>query len=132
MPIMTVVVHLMGHFCDSLDYTLNSAYNKVTFNEKLVIAKENLHTKYTPFTYNDVTLNKKPPIMKQISAYFFIIGRVSVFEVGVHAFFAKHVAVEGNLWVFYLTFFLLNMRPLLFSTCIKLSRLLLCCCSYFP
>ena len=31
---------------------------------KLAITKENLHTKYTPFTYNDGTLNKKPPIMK--------------------------------------------------------------------
>ena len=45
--------------------TLNSAYNKVTFNEKSAIMKENLHIKYTPFTYNDVALNEKPPITKQ-------------------------------------------------------------------
>ena len=31
--------------------TLNSTYNEVAFNEKLAIMKENLHTKYTPFTY---------------------------------------------------------------------------------
>ena len=28
--------------------TLNSAYNEVTFSEKLAIMEENLHTKYTP------------------------------------------------------------------------------------
>ena len=42
----------------SIVYTLNSTYNKVTFNEKLAIMKENLHTKYTLFTYNDVALNE--------------------------------------------------------------------------
>ena len=41
------------------------------------IMKENLHTKYTPFTYNDVTLNKMLPITKQnLCIFFFIIGRV--------------------------------------------------------
>ena len=45
--------------------TLNSACQKVAFNKKSAITKENLHTKYTPFTYNDITLNEKPPIMKQ-------------------------------------------------------------------
>ena len=39
--------------------------------------KENLHTKYTPFTpftYNDVALNEKPLIMKEnLSMFFFII-----------------------------------------------------------
>ena len=43
-----------------LPFTLNSAYNEVTFNEKSAITKENLHTKYTPFTYNDVALNERP------------------------------------------------------------------------
>ena len=39
--------------------------------------EENLHTKYTPFTYNDITLNKKPPITKQnLCIFFIIIGRV--------------------------------------------------------
>ena len=46
-------------------YTLNSAYNKVAFNEKLAITKENIHTKYTQFTYKYVALHKKLPIMKQ-------------------------------------------------------------------
>ena len=31
-------------------------YNEVAFNEKLAITNKNLHTKYTPFTYNDVAL----------------------------------------------------------------------------
>ena len=38
--------------------------------------KENLCTKYFPFTYNDVTLNEKPAIMKENIHIFFIIGRV--------------------------------------------------------
>ena len=33
--------------------------------------KENIHTKYTPFTHNDIALNEKPPIMKQ-NLYIFI------------------------------------------------------------
>ena len=57
--------------------TLDSAYNKVTFNENLPITKENLSTKYTTFTYKYITLNEKPPIMKQnLHIFFFIIGRV--------------------------------------------------------
>ena len=51
--------------------TLNSAYDKVTFNKKLAIMKENIHTKYTPFTYKYVTLNEKPPLMKQNLHIFF-------------------------------------------------------------
>ena len=65
------------NFIWSLNTTLNSAYNEVTFNEKSAIMKENLHTKYTPFTYNDITLNEKPPILKQnLCIFIFIIGRV--------------------------------------------------------
>ena len=57
--------------------TLNSAYNEVTFNEKLAIMKENLCTKYFPFTYNDITLTEKLPITKEnLCIFFFIIGRV--------------------------------------------------------
>ena len=52
-------------------YTLNSAYNEVTFNEKLPITKENLHTKYTSFTYKYIALNEKLPIMKQNLCIFF-------------------------------------------------------------
>ena len=49
----------------------------MAFNEKSAITKENLHTKYTPFPYNDVTLNEKPPITKQnLRVYFFLIGGV--------------------------------------------------------
>ena len=51
--------------------TLNSAYNKVAFNEKSAITKENLCTKYMPFTYKYITLNEKPPIMKQNLHIFF-------------------------------------------------------------
>ena len=58
-------------------HTLNSTYNEVTFNEKLPITKENLCTKYTPFTYKYVILNEKPPITKQnLCIFFFIIGTV--------------------------------------------------------
>ena len=58
-------------------YTLNSTYNDVTFNEKSPIMKENLCTKYTPFTYKYIALNEKPPITKQnLCIFFFIIGRV--------------------------------------------------------
>ena len=61
----------------SMVNTLNSAYNKVAFNEKSAITKENLHTKYTSFTYNDITLIEKPPIMKQnLCLFFFIIDGV--------------------------------------------------------
>ena len=57
--------------------TLNSAYNEVTFNKKLPIMKENLCTKYTPFTYKYIILNEKPPKMKQnLHIFFFVIGRV--------------------------------------------------------
>ena len=44
----------------SLDFeiTLNSVYNEVAFNKKSVIPKENLCTKYFPFTYKYVTLNE--------------------------------------------------------------------------
>ena len=57
--------------------TLNSAYNKVAFNEKSAITKENVCTKYTPYTYKYVALNEKLPIMKQnLCIFFFIIGRV--------------------------------------------------------
>ena len=39
--------------------------------------KENLCTKYTPFTYKYITLNDKPPIMKQnLCIFFFIMGGV--------------------------------------------------------
>ena len=58
--------------------TLNSAYNKVTFNTKLAIIKENLCTKYTPFTYKHTTLNEKPPIMKQNLHIFDIVDHEKV------------------------------------------------------
>ena len=54
-----------------LGNTLNSFYKEVAFNKKLPIMKENLCTKYTPFTYKYIALNEKLPITKQISAYFF-------------------------------------------------------------
>ena len=58
-------------------YTLNSVYIEVTFNEKLAIMKENLCTKYFPFTYKYVTLNEKLPIVKEnLHIFFFVIGRV--------------------------------------------------------
>ena len=54
--------------------TLNSAYNEVTFNEKSAIMKENLCTKYTPFTYKYIVLNENPPITKQnLHIFFFVI-----------------------------------------------------------
>ena len=57
--------------------TLNSTYNEVAFNEKSAITKENLRTKYFPFTFNDVALYEKLPITKEnIHIFCFIIGRV--------------------------------------------------------
>ena len=57
--------------------TLNSAYNEVAFNEKSPITKENLCTKYTPFTYEHIALNEKPAITKQnLRIFFFVIGGV--------------------------------------------------------
>ena len=58
-------------------YTLNFICNEVTFNEKLAIMKENLCTKYFPFTYKYFALNKKPPIAKEnLHIFFFVIGGV--------------------------------------------------------
>ena len=63
--------------CPTPPCTLNSAYNKVAFNEKSPIMKETLVTKYTPFTYKYITLNEKLPIMMQnLHIFFFVIGRV--------------------------------------------------------
>ena len=56
-PIQNIYIDCIVNY--SIMCTLNSAYNEVTFNEKSVITKENLHTKYTPFTYNDIALNEK-------------------------------------------------------------------------
>ena len=50
--------------------TLNSAYNKVTFNKKSAITKENLHTKYTPFTIM-TSPSMKSWLMKQNLCIFF-------------------------------------------------------------
>ena len=58
-------------------YTLNSAYNEVAFNEKSAITKENLCTKYMPFTYKYIVLNENLPIMKQnLCIFFFVIHGV--------------------------------------------------------
>ena len=57
--------------------TLNSVYNEVTFNEKSATTKENLCTRYFPFTYKYVALNEKLPIMKEnLCIFFLVIGRV--------------------------------------------------------
>ena len=79
------------------NYTLNSIYNEVTFNEKSDIMKENLCTKYLPFTYKYIALNKKLPITREnIRIYFFVIGRVE-------CIILKNCAKEGlvvtTLWL---------------------------------
>ena len=57
--------------------TLNSIYNEVAFNKKSAITKENLCTKYLPFTYKYIALNKKPPITREnLRIFFFVIGGV--------------------------------------------------------
>ena len=56
--------------------------------------KENLCTKYTPFTYYDITLNEKLPIMKQnLCIFCFVIGRVecSFFVLEKSGMFAIHL-----------------------------------------
>ena len=50
-----------------------SIYNKVAFNKKLAIMKENLCTKYFSFTYKYIALNKKPPITKANLHIFFLL-----------------------------------------------------------
>ena len=63
---------------DLLDkITLNSTYNEVAFNKKSAIMKENLCTKYTPFTYKYIVLNENPPITKQNLYIFFFCYRWS-------------------------------------------------------
>ena len=58
-------------------HTLNSTYNKVTFNKKSAIMKENLSTKYAPFTYKYISLNEKLPITKQnLHIFFFVIDGI--------------------------------------------------------
>ena len=42
-------------------HTLNSTYNEVAFNEKLVITKGNLQAKYTHSPINMSPLNKSCP-----------------------------------------------------------------------
>ena len=66
-----VIIHRFGK------NTLNSTYNEVTLNEKLAITKENLCTKYSPFTYKYITLNEKLPIMRQNLHIFFFQNRQS-------------------------------------------------------
>ena len=58
--------------------TLNSAYNEVAFNEKSAITKENLCTKYNPFTYKYIALNEKLPITKQNLCIFFFHYRAEL------------------------------------------------------
>ena len=79
-------------------HTLNSAYNKVAFNEKLPITKENLSTKYTPFTYKYIALNKKPLIMKQNLCIFFFHYRQS--SVYIHTHFPHaylNIGIQANM-----------------------------------
>ena len=50
---------------------------EVAFNKKSAITKENLHTKYSPFTYNDVALNEKPSVTREnLHILFFVLGGV--------------------------------------------------------
>ena len=44
---------------------------EVAFNAKSAITKENLHTKYTPFTSNDVALNEKLITKQNLCILFF-------------------------------------------------------------
>ena len=66
LPIYFEIMHTCVYI-----YTRNSAYNEVAFNEKSAIMKENLRTKYTPFTYKYIGLNEKLPITKQNLRIFF-------------------------------------------------------------
>ena len=53
-----------------MEYTLNSTYNEVAFNQNSAIMKENLCTKYS---HNDIALNEKLPITKQNFHIFFLL-----------------------------------------------------------
>ena len=56
---------------EGMTHTLNSIYNKVTFNDKSTITKEKLCTKHFPFTYKYSALNEKLPITKENLHIFF-------------------------------------------------------------
>ena len=66
---------LKDHRCEGTN-TLKSVYDEVAFNDKSAITKENLCTKYFPFTYKYITLNKKLPIIKENLCFFFVIDGV--------------------------------------------------------
>ena len=70
---MARVLFFVANLVHDLGSTLNSAYNEVTFNEKLAITKENVCTKYTTYTYKYIALNQKLPIMKQNLHIFFLL-----------------------------------------------------------
>ena len=71
------VCRVSHNFVHSFPLTLNSVYIQFSFKEKLAITKENLYTKYFPFTYKYVTLNEKPPINEGKSPHFFFHYRQS-------------------------------------------------------
>ena len=53
----------------------------------MAIRKENLCTKYFPFTYKQVALNEKPPITKEnLCIFSFIIGRVECIYTQAHLY----------------------------------------------
>ena len=76
---ISIVFFLLAFSCLWIHtpHTLNSAYNEVAFNEKLPITKENLSTKYTPFTYKYIALNENLPITRRNLCIFFFRYRWS-------------------------------------------------------
>ena len=73
--------------CLPIDIHSTLPIMKSPFIKKLAIMKENLHTKYSPFTYKYVALNEKPPIMKQNHhIFFFVIGRAEFTYVHTYIF----------------------------------------------
>ena len=84
----------------SNDYILNSAYTKSPLTKNMAITRKTLCTKYTRFTYNDITLNEKPPIRKQnLSIFFLVIGGVECIAIWlISVVFSISSTIAHSIW----------------------------------
>ena len=85
-------VQLLSEIDDVLAGTLNSAYNEVTFNEKLTITKE-ISAPNIPHSPIMTALNEKPPLKEQnLHISFFVIGRVQckcAWQINIRTYFVS-------------------------------------------
>ena len=89
--------------------------------KKLAITKENLCTKYFPFTYEYIALNEKPPIMKEnLHIFFFVIGRVECSSL--EGLFAAGLLFPAKQEVIKSLYFILIFSPYFFVMAEFLSK----------